>query len=348
MDLQILWFLIVAFFWSGYFLLEGFDFGVGMLLPFLPRNEAERGVMLRSIGPVWDGNEVWLVVAGAATFAAFPAWYASMFSGFYIALLLVLFFLIVRVVSFEWREKSTSTRWRSVWLWANAVGSYGASLIWGVALANLLYGVPLDENGDFTGTFWDLVSPYTVLAGVAVIAIFAFHGATFLTLRTRGALLDRASRAARTLSYPAVVFGAVFLVATVGVATQRNDKDLFPPVLPAAAGIAALVLGAILVQTHRGWAFAMTGLGAVLAVATLFTSLYPRVMVSDPAFGNSLTVEGAASAHYSLAVMSVVALMAVPVILLYQAWTYHVFRHRIGADEPASEPTPPVAAQPEV
>ena len=156
MDLQILWFLIVAFFWSGYFLLEGFDFGVGMLLPFLPRDEAERGVMLRSIGPVWDGNEVWLVVAGAATFAAFPAWYATMFSGFYIALLLVLFFLIVRVVSFEWREKSTSTHWRSVWLWANAVGSYGASLIWGVALANLLFGVPLDENGDFSGTFWDL------------------------------------------------------------------------------------------------------------------------------------------------------------------------------------------------
>jgi cytochrome d ubiquinol oxidase subunit II len=348
MDLQILWFVIVAFFWSGYFLLEGFDFGVGMLLPFLPRDEAERGVMLRSIGPVWDGNEVWLVVAGAATFAAFPAWYASMFSGFYIALLLVLFFLIVRVVSFEWREKSTSTRWRSVWLWANAVGSYGASLIWGVALANLLYGVPLDGEGDFTGTFWDLFSPYTVLAGVAVIAIFAFHGATFLTLRTRGALLDRAGRAARTLSYPAVVLGAAFLAATVGVATHRNDKDLFPPVVPAAAGIAALVLAAILVQSRRGWAFAMTGLGAVLTVVTLFTSLYPRVMVSDPAFGNSLTVEGAASAHYSLAVMSVVALMAVPVILLYQGWTYRVFRHRLGEDEPAAEPAPPLATQPEV
>src|SRR5262249_46463058 len=161
-----------AFFWSGYFLLEGFDFGVGMLLPFLPHDERERRTMLGSIGPVWDGNEVWLVVAGGATFAAFPSWYASMFSGFYIALLLVLVFLIVRVLSFEWREKSESPRWRAVWLWANAVGSFGAALIWGVGLSNLLYGVPLDANGDFTGTFWDLFSPYTVIAGLTVVVLF--------------------------------------------------------------------------------------------------------------------------------------------------------------------------------
>jgi cytochrome d ubiquinol oxidase subunit II len=185
MDLQILWFGIIVFFWSGYFVLEGFDFGVGMLLPFLPRGEAEQSVMLRSIGPVWDGNEVWLVVAGAATFAAFPAWYASMFSGFYLALLLLLFFLIIRVVSFEWRDKSESPRWRRVWLWANALGSFGASLVWGIGLSNLLYGVPLDSAGDFTGSFWDLFSPYTVLAGLAFVALFAFHGATFLTLRGR-------------------------------------------------------------------------------------------------------------------------------------------------------------------
>jgi cytochrome bd ubiquinol oxidase subunit II len=348
MDLEILWFVIVAFFWSGYFLLEGFDFGVGMLLPFVPKSEAERGVLLRSIGPVWDGNEVWLVVAGAATFAAFPAWYASMFSGFYIAFLLVLFFLIIRVLSFEWRAKSTSPRWRSVWLWANSVGSYGASLIWGVGLANLLYGVPLDENGDFTGTFWDLFSVYTVLAGVTAVAVFAFHGATFLTLRTTGALLDRVGRAARLLSFPAVVLGAAFFVTTVVVAMQRNDKDLFPPVIPAALGIAALVVAALLVGERQAWPFAMTALSAVLVVATLFTSLYPRVMVSDPSFGNSLTVENASSAHYALAVMSVVALMAVPGILLYQAWTYRVFRHRIGADAPGEEAVPELSTQPEV
>jgi cytochrome d ubiquinol oxidase subunit II len=347
MNLQILWFVIVAFFWSGYFLLEGFDFGVGMLLPSLPRNETERTIMFHSIGPVWDGNEVWLVVAGGATFAAFPDWYASMFSGFYIALLLVLVCLIVRVLSFEWRAKSTSARWRAVWLWANTIGSVGASLIWGIGLSNLLYGVPLDSKGDFTGTFWDLFSPYTVLAGVAVVAVFAFHGATFLTLRTAGDLAERASRAARRLSLPAAALGAAFLVWTVVVAVDRNDKDVFPPVLPAALGIAALVLAALLVRRRSGYAFAATALGTVAAVATLFTSLYPRVMVSDPNFANSLTVSSAASAHYTLAVMSVVAVIVTPVILLYQGWTYHVFRQRLGGGEPDPQADAALQAQPQ-
>jgi cytochrome d ubiquinol oxidase subunit II len=332
MDLQILWFVIVAFFWSGYFLLEGFDFGVGMLLPFLPRSEAERGVMLQSIGPVWDGNETWLVVAGGATFAAFPAWYASMFSGYYIALLLLLVCLIVRAVSFEWRAKSTSARWRTTWMWANTIGSFGASFIWGVGLSALLYGVPLDSNGDFTGTFWDLFHPYTVVAGLAIVAIFVFHGATFLTLRTTGDLYERASHTARRLSFPALALGAALLVWTVVVAVDRNDKDVFPPILPAVIGIAALVVAAALVARRSGWAFATTALGTVAVVGTLFTSLYPRVMVSSPNFGNSLTVSNASSAHYTLAVMSVVALIVAPLVLLYQGWTYHVFRQRLGGE----------------
>jgi len=336
MDLQILWFVILAFFWCGYFVLEGFDFGVGMLLPFLPRDESERETMLHSIGPVWDGNEVWLVVAGGVTFAAFPAWYASMFSGFYLALLLVLVCLIVRVVSFEWRAKSTSPRWRAVWLWANAGGSFGASLVWGVGLSSLLGGVPLDGNGDFTGTFWDLFTPYTVLAGLAVVSIFAFHGATFLELRTLGGLRDRAALTARTLSVPALLLGTAFVVAPVVVAVNRNDKDVFPPVLPAALGIGALVLAVVLARRRSGVAFAATAFGTAMLVATLFTSLYPRVMVSDPNFGNSLTVSGAASAHYTLVVMSVVALIVTPLVLLYQGWTYHVFRARLGSEEASS------------
>jgi cytochrome d ubiquinol oxidase subunit II len=340
MDLQILWFVIVAFLWSGYFLLEGFDFGVGMLLPFLPRDEGERRIMFQSIGPVWDGNEVWLVVAGGATFAAFPAWYASMFSGFYLALLLVLVFLIIRVVSFEWRTKSTSTRWRGVWTWANTVGSVGASLVWGIGLSALLYGVPLDQNGDFTGTFWDLFSPYTVLGGAAVVAVFAFHGATFLTLRTSGDFCERAKQMAQRLSLPAAALGSGFLASTVVIAVRRNDKDVFPPVLPAALGIAVLVLAMFLAGKRSGWAFVMTALGTVLTVATLFTSLYPRVMVSVPDFQNSLTVSNASSAHYTLVVMSVVALIVTPVVLLYQGWTYHVFRHRLGGDAPEAEPEP--------
>ena len=336
MNLQNLWFVLIVVLWSGYFLLEGFDFGVGMLLPFLPRDEEERGEMFATIGPVWDGNEVWLVTAGGATFAAFPAWYATMFSGLYIALLAVLFFLIIRVISFEWRSKSTSPRWRKVWLWANAVGSFGASLIWGVGLANLLYGLPIDSSGDYTGTFWDLFNGYTVLGGLAVVAIFAFHGATFLTLRTTGDLLGRAEKASKQLSVLAAVLGAIFLILTVVVAVNRNDKSVFPPVLPAAIGIAALALAVAFVYTRRWtWAFTMTGLGAIAVVVTLFTSLYPRVMVSSTDFANSLTVSGTASQHYTLQVMSIVALIFVPLVLLYQGWTYHVFRARVGGGEPS-------------
>jgi cytochrome d ubiquinol oxidase subunit II len=334
MDLETFWFCLIAILWSGYFLLEGFDFGVGMLLPVVPRDEAEQSTLLRTIGPVWDGNEVWLVVAGGATFAAFPAWYATMFSGFYVALLLVLVFLIIRVVSFEWRAKSESPRWRAVWTWANTIGSVGASLVWGVGLANLVGGVPIGADGTYAGSFWDLFSAYTVVAGVAVIALFAFHGALFLTLRTVGELHDRAEAVARRLAFPAVALGAVFVVWTVAVAIDRNDKDLFPPALPAAVALLALVLAVVFVLRGRNpRAFAMTAVGLVAAVATLFTSLYPRVMVSNPNFENSLTVSGAASSHYALAVMSVVAVLFVPIVLLYQGWTYYVFRHRVG-DEP--------------
>ena len=333
MDLETFWFCLIVVVWAMYFLLEGFDFGVGMLLPFVPRSGEERSTTLRTIGPVWDANEVWLVVAGGATFAAFPAWYATMFSGFYLALLLILFFLIVRVVSFEWRSKSESPRWRATWSWANTIGSFGAPLLWGIGLANLIGGVPINADGHYAGTFWDLFSPYTVVAGVAVVVLFAFHGATFLTLRTIGDLHDRSERAARRLAIPAAALGAVYVVWTVAMAIDRNDKDLFPPALPAAVAIVALALAVVFVLRGRnGRAFTMTGLGIVAAVATLFTSLYPRVMVSSPDFGNSLTVEGAASSHYALAVMSVVAVIFVPVVLLYQGWTYHVFRHRVGDD----------------
>jgi cytochrome d ubiquinol oxidase subunit II len=339
MDLQILWFCLIAFFWSGYFLLEGFDFGVGMLLPFVPRDEKERGAMFQTIGPVWDGNEVWLVVVGGATFAAFPSWYGTMFSGFYIAFLLLLFLLIVRVVSFEWRSKSDAPRWRRMWMWVNAIASAGIPLIWGVGLANLLHGVPIDSNGDFSGTFWDLFSGYTVLAGMAFVLVFAFHGAAFLTLRTTGDLFERVSRAARRLALPAAVVASAFLIWTIAVAVDRNDKDVFPVILPAAIAIAALLVAVYLVYAGKiGLAFSLTAIGTIAVVATLFTGLYPRVMVSSPDFGNSLTVDNASSEHYTLAVLSVVALIVLPLVLLYQGWTYHVFRARVTGDEaPAPE-----------
>jgi cytochrome bd ubiquinol oxidase subunit II len=334
MDLQTLWFVLIVVLWSGYFLLEGFDFGVGMLLPFVPGTEPEREAMFESIGPVWDGNEVWLVVAAGATFAAFPAWYATMFSGFYLALLLLLFFLIIRVVSFEWRSKSESPRWRAVWLWANAIGSTGIALVWGIALANLIHGVPLDSNGDYDGNLVDLFTPYTLFAGIAFVLMFAFHGATYLGLRTEGGLHRRVGAAARRLALPAAIVGGTFLIWTVVVAVDRNDKDVFPVVVPAVLGIVALGLAALLAFADRsGLAFTMTALGSVAAVATLFTGLYPRVIVSSPNFSNSLDISAAASAHYTLAVLTVIALIVLPIVLLYQSWSYYVFRARVSGDE---------------
>jgi cytochrome bd ubiquinol oxidase subunit II len=343
MTLEIFWFCLIAVLWGGYFLLEGFDFGVGMLLPLVGRDEDERGTMLKTIGPVWDGNEVWLVVAAGATFAAFPVWYATMFSGLYEALLLVLVLLIVRAVSFEWRERSPTPRWRARWAWATTAASVGAPFLWGVGLANLVHGLPLDSGGDFTGDFLDLFSAYTVLAGLSTVVLFALHGATFLTLRTSGELCERAAAAARRLCVPAAVVVAAFAAATVAVAVDRNDKDIFPPVLPATLAVAAVVLAIVFVLRRRsGRAFVATGLGALLWVATVFTALYPRVLVSSSDFGNSLTLSNAASGHYALSVITVVAAIFTPVILLYQAWSYHVFRARLTPE--SAQPAPGAAS----
>jgi len=290
--------------------------------------------MFDSIGPVWDGNEVWLVTAGGATFAAFPAWYGTMFSGFYIALLLALFFLIVRVVSFEWRSKGESPGWRRLWQWANTVGSAGASLIWGVAFANLLRGVPIDGAGNFSGDFLDLFSPYTVFAGIVVVLLFAFHGAAYLSLRTRGDLCRRSATTARRLAAPVAAGGIAFLAWTVAVAVDNNERGVLGPAVPAVLAGLALLVAAIFAHRGRGGlTFLMTALATVGVVATIFTGLYPRVMVSSTDFANSLTISNASSSHYALEVMTIVAAVLVPVVLLYQAWTYHVFRERVGGEK---------------
>jgi len=341
MTLQTLWFCLIAGLWAGYLMLEGFDFGVGMLLPFLPRDEADRGVLLDTVGPVWDGNEVWLVVAGGATFAAFPAWYATLFSGFYLALLLILVFLIVRVVSFEWRSKSDDPRWRETWLAANFGGSLAVPFLWGIALADLVHGVPLDSGGSFAGSFWDLFSAYSVFAGLATALLCAFHGATFLTLRTEGELHERAVRAAGRLALPAAAAAAVFAIWTVVVAIDQNHKSAFPPALPAALAVIALALAVVFTRRRMGGrAFLMTAIGIVLTVATIFTGLYPRVLVSAPGFPNSLTIANTASHHYTLAVITVVAVIVTPVVLLYQGWTYYVLRARV-TGKPATPPQRP-------
>jgi cytochrome bd ubiquinol oxidase subunit II len=337
MTLEILWFCLICVLWVGYFVTEGFDFGVGMLLPVLGRSEDDRRTMFESIGPVWDGNEVWLVIAGGATFAAFPVWYATMFSGFYLALLLILLLLIVRVLSFEWRSKAHSPRWRSLWTWLNTVGSVGAPLLWGIVLASLLHGVPIASDQTYAGGFGDLFTGYTVLAGIAVCLLFALHGAVYVTLRTLGDLRERARRLAARLAPLTALVGAGFLVWTLVVANDRNDKGVFPGILPVAVAAVAAVAATFLARrANEKWAFGATALTIVAVVVTLFVSLYPRVMVSDPEFGNSLTVDNASSADYTLTVMTVVAAVLVPIILLYQAWTYHVFRARLGGEDAGS------------
>jgi cytochrome d ubiquinol oxidase subunit II len=338
MGLEITWFCLICVLWTGYFVLEGFDFGVGMLLPVVGRNQEERGTMLASIGPVWDGNEVWLVVAGGATFAAFPVWYATMFSGFYLALLLVLVFLVTRVVSFEWREKAESARWKSVWTSVNTTASLGAPLLWGIALASLLHGVPIGSDQNFAGEFGDLFSGYTVLAGIAVALLFAAHGAVFLTLRMTGDLYARVRRAAGLLVPAAAVVGAGFLVWTLVVANDRNDKGIFPGILPVLVGAISALAAIWAVRAARDrLAFVATSATIVAAVVTLFVSLYPRVMVSNPDFANSLTIDNSSSEDYTLKVMTVVAAVLIPVVVLYQAWTYRVLRARM-TGTPAGSP----------
>jgi cytochrome d ubiquinol oxidase subunit II len=260
-----------------------------------------------------------------------------MFSGFYIALLLVLVLLIVRVVSFEWREKHEGRRWRATWAWANTIGSVGAAFIWGVALANLVHGVPLDSSHAYSGDFLDLFSAYTVAAGLAVVVMFALHGATYLTLRTRGGFSDRSAAMARRLSPLAALVGIGVVAWTVGVAHDHNSRGIIPTAIPAVLTAIALLLAAVWTRARRsGWAFAATALGVVGFVATIFVGLYPRVLVSDPAFANSLTISNAASGHYALQVITVVAAIFTPLLLLYQGWTYYVFRKRLGGEEVAT------------
>ena len=324
MELTTVWFVLIAVLWTGYFVLEGFDFGVGILLPFLGKSDSERRVLINTIGPVWDGNEVWLLTAGGATFAAFPLWYASLFSGFYLALLLILVALIIRGVSFEFRSKVETGRWRASWDLAIFAGSALPALLWGVAFGNIVRGVPLNAAHGFTGNLLTLLNPYALLAGLATVTLFTLHGAIFLTLRTDGELRARARRAAVWLAAVTVLVAACFLAASQ-VAYGRPATDL----LAAVAALALLGAVAAIIRGLEGWAFAGTALTIVLVVATLFGDLWPNVLPSTTSAAYSLTVHNASSSHYTLMVMTWVAAIFTPVVLAYQAWTYWVFRRRV-------------------
>jgi cytochrome d ubiquinol oxidase subunit II len=330
-SLNDLWFGLIAVLFTGFFVLEGFDYGVGILLPFLGKTDQERRVLLGTIGPFWDANEVWLITAGGAMFAAFPHWYATMFSGFYLALLLMLLALIVRAVAFEFRSKDRHPVWRTTWDWAIFIGSVVPAFLWGVALANLIRGVPIDASMDYVGGFLNLLNPFALLAGVTSLVGFAFHGAVFLGLRTLGELLTRAQAAARRLWLPCVLVAAAAIAAALasGVLNKADGRTGMTPIFAVGAGLALLAAGWLLRSKKDGWAFGMTALAIAFFVATLFFGLYPRVMVSSLNPDWSLTVTSAASSAYTLRIMSIVALIFVPIVLLYQGWSYWVFRKRV-------------------
>ncbi|MFF8975638.1 cytochrome d ubiquinol oxidase subunit II [Streptomyces cellulosae] len=325
MELHDVWFVLIAVLWTGYFFLEGFDFGVGVLTRLLARDRAEKRVLINTIGPVWDGNEVWLLTAGGATFAAFPEWYATLFSGFYLPLLAILICLIVRGVAFEYRAKRPEENWQRNWETAIFWTSLLPAFLWGVAFGNIVHGVKLDADFEYVGTLGDLLNPYALLGGLVTLTLFTFHGTVFTALKTVGEIRERARKLALKVGLAAAVLALVFLLWTQ---VESGDGT---SLVASGVAVASLVAALGANQAGReGWAFTLSGVTIVAAVAMLFLTLFPNVMPStlDPAW--SLTVTNASSSPYTLKIMTWLAVLATPLVLLYQGWTYWVFRKRIG------------------
>jgi cytochrome d ubiquinol oxidase subunit II len=352
-SLGVLWFVIVVIFWVGFFVLEGFDFGVGMLHSFVGRNDLERRVVVNTIGPVWDGNEVWLIVAGAVTFAAFPNWYATMFSALYLALVVLLAALMGRGVSFEFQRKFADRRWRSAWRWILTVGSALIPLLIGVALGDLLHGLPINRSHEFTGNFFDLLTPFGLWSGLTLLVLSLLMGATYLTLKTTGELHERAQKVSAWVGLVAVLVTFGFMTwIHVGLSTGFVPKPI------EALGFMAVIGSAWAAQAKaEGWAFTAAALGMAGAVGALFSELYPRVMISSTNAAYDLTINNSASPPYSLKVMTVVAVVFLPVVVIYQSWGYHIFKKRLSVPrvdardprthDPASAPSggsPPTAS----
>ncbi|MEE1763076.1 cytochrome d ubiquinol oxidase subunit II [Streptomyces sp. SP18BB07] len=325
MELHDVWFVLIAVLWIGYFFLEGFDFGVGVLTKLLARNRPEKRVLINTIGPVWDGNEVWLLSAGGATFAAFPEWYATLFSGFYLPLLLILVCLIVRGVAFEYRVKRPEENWQRNWETAIFWTSLLPAFLWGVAFANIVRGVKIDRDFEYVGSLADLLNPYALLGGLVTLTLFTFHGTVFVGLKTVGDIRERARELALRVGAVTAGLALLFLLWT------QIEKGDGASLVAAVVAIAALLVALAAVRAGReGWAFALSGVTIVAAVAMLFLTLFPNVMPSSLNEDWSLTVTNASSSPYTLKIMTWCAAIATPVVMLYQGWTYWVFRKRIG------------------
>ena len=334
MQLHTIWFIIISVFWIGFFVLEGFDFGVGALHRWVGKTEAGRRVAINTIGPWWDGNEVWLIVAGAAMFAAFPSWYATMFSALYLALVVLLVALFARGVSFEYRGKRESHRWRGGWSWALTVGSLLIPLLIGVALGDLLRGLPINSRHDFTGSFFDLLTGYGLMTGLTLMTLCLLHGATFLALRTTGEIRDRARAFGRVIGGIALVVNLAWIAWTlvvIGGGTVPQPTQIF--------GVIAVIFAWLLASTNNdGWGFIASAVAIAAAIGEMFIALYPNVMISSTNAAYNLTVNNASAGHYALFVMTIVAVVFFPIVLLYQGWSFHVFRHRVVAHD---APVPP-------
>ncbi|MFH9005724.1 cytochrome d ubiquinol oxidase subunit II [Streptomyces afghaniensis] len=325
MELHDVWFVLIAVLWTGYFFLEGFDFGVGVLTKLLARNRPEKRVLINTIGPVWDGNEVWLLSAGGAIFAAFPEWYATLFSGFYLPLLLILVCLIVRGVAFEYRAKRPEENWQRNWETAIFWTSLIPAFLWGVAFGNIVRGVKIDQDFNYAGGVLDLLNPYALLGGLVTLALFTFHGTVFVGLKTVGEIRERARKLALRVGSVTALLALAFLVWT------QSDRGDGATLVAVAVAVASLVVAMVAARAGReGWAFALSGLTIVATVAMLFLTLFPNVMPSTLNPDWSLTVTNASSSPYTLKIMTWCAAVATPIVMLYQGWTYWVFRKRIG------------------
>ena len=334
------WYIVITILWTGFFILEGFDFGVGMLHAVIGTDEAGRRAAINTIGPLWDGNEVWLIVAAAGMFAAFPGWYATMFSAYNLLLVLLLAALIVRGVAFEYRGKRDAARWRRTWDVLLTVGSVLAPLLIGVALGGLLHGLPINSAQNFTGSFWDLLQPYALFTGVTLVLICLLHGATFMCLKTTGDMRERSWQVARRV---APVTGAAVIAFIIWTHVTASST-FFLNVIELLA-VLAVITAVWLVYSHsEGFAFAATTVTIGSCIISLFVDLYPNVMVSSTNPAYNLTVHNTASNPYSLKVMTVVVIIFLPVVLAYQTWTYYVFRRRISRQEFQPPDPPPEAA----
>jgi cytochrome d ubiquinol oxidase subunit II len=325
MALQIFWYIVIGVFWVGFFVLEGFDFGVGMLHSFIGRNDLEERLLLNTIGPVWDANEVWLIVGGAAIFAAFPSWYATMFSTFYLPLVLILVALMIRGVTFEFRSKSDDPRWRASWKWGMTISSALIPLLLGVALGDMLHGLAINSAHQYTGNFFQLLLPYGLWSGITTLVLSLLMGVTYLMLKTTGELRERVVRFAGGIGVAAVVVVFGFITWT----HFAHSSGFLPSPIDAIGMLAAIFAAWFALSGSDGWAFLSSAVTMGAVVATFFIELYPNTMISTTSSAYNITVANAASNPYSLKVMTVVALIFTPLVLVYQAWNYHVFRARL-------------------